>query len=450
MVKPLCFMVMPYGRKPTQVEPGRGPAEIDFNALWDRAFVPVIIALGYEPIRADQDLGALIIKEMLERLFFADLVLADMTIPNPNVYYEVGIRHAARDSGCVLLAADWSKQMFDVAQMRMVRYPLPEGEVTQTTATAVQQAIKNRIATLKGGRSPMHESLPGFPAAPEPAAASTMRQQLEELSAFQARVRGVRSLPRSERMAGALQLLPAGDQTTVHPVVAVTLLRTLVDAVEQDADWKHVLDYIDGLPQGIGQTVEFRQQRALAISAIGQVTEAVGSLEELIRTAGPSPERLGLLGGRYKRLMKSASDRSERLRYLSKAIDSYEQGMTLDLNEYYCASNLPRLYRERGRKGDEERALSTLHLVMAACDRARHRGVLDEWLRQTLLGAAFDAADADKAEELLPDIAAEGAALWKLQSTLADLEHSATQVKDDERRNRLLAVLNELRAIATH
>jgi hypothetical protein len=251
-------------------------------------------------------------------------------------------------------------------------------------------------------------------------------------------------------MAGALQLLPAGDQTTVHPVVAVTLLRTLVDAAEQDADWKHVLDYIDGLPQGIGQTVEFRQQRALAISAIGQVTEAVGSLEELIRTAGPSPERLGLLGGRYKRLMKSASDRSERLRYLSKAIDSYEQGMTLDLNEYYCASNLPRLYRERGRKGDEERALSTLHLVMAACDRARHRGVLDEWLRQTLLGAAFDAADADKAEELLPDIAVEGAALWKLQSTLADLEHSATQVKDDERRNRLLAVLNELRAIATH
>jgi hypothetical protein len=30
---PVCFMIMPYGRKPTQAEPGRGPAEIDFNAL---------------------------------------------------------------------------------------------------------------------------------------------------------------------------------------------------------------------------------------------------------------------------------------------------------------------------------------------------------------------------------------------------------------------------------
>ena len=134
VIRPLCFMVMPYGRKPTQAEAGKGPGEIDFNALWDRAYVPAITALGYEPVRADQDTGALIITQMLERLYFADLVLADMTIPNGNVYYEIGIRHAARRTGCVLLAADWSRQLFDVAQMRTVRYPLSEGDVTETTA----------------------------------------------------------------------------------------------------------------------------------------------------------------------------------------------------------------------------------------------------------------------------------------------------------------------------
>jgi hypothetical protein len=84
--RPSCFMIMPYGRKPTQVEAGHGPAEIDFNALWDRGYVPVIQALGYQPVRADQDTGALIITQMLERLYFADLVLADMTIANSNVY----------------------------------------------------------------------------------------------------------------------------------------------------------------------------------------------------------------------------------------------------------------------------------------------------------------------------------------------------------------------------
>ena len=78
MPKPLCFMIMPYGRKPTQTEVGRGSAEIDFNALWDRGYVPVTKELGYEPVRADQDTGALIISQMLERLYFADLVLADI------------------------------------------------------------------------------------------------------------------------------------------------------------------------------------------------------------------------------------------------------------------------------------------------------------------------------------------------------------------------------------
>lgn len=447
MVKPLCFMVMPYGRKPSQVEPGKGPAEIDFNALWDRAYVPVITGLGYEPVRADQDLGALIIKEMLERLYFADLVLADMTIPNANVYYEVGIRHASRDSGCVLLAADWSKQMFDLAQMRMIRYPLPEGEVTVATAAVIRQAITDGIGSLKDGRSPMHESLPGFPAEPDPAAASTMREQLGALSAFQAEVRAVRSAPRADRMASALRLLDAHSRVAAQPVVALSLLRMLIEAVDKPADWPHVLQYIDRLPPKIREIAEIREQRALAVSETGQPTEAVGALEELVRIAGPSPERLGLLGGRYKRLMKAASDPAERLRYLAKAIDNYEQGMRLDLNEYYCASNLPRLYRERGRKGDEERAQSTLHLVVAACDRALRRGVLDEWLRPTLLGAAFDAADADKAEELLPDIVAEGAARWKLTSTLADLERSVAQVEDAGRRDRLTAVLHELQGL---
>src|SRR5215510_9884864 len=184
MPKPLCFMIMPYGRKPTQAEAGKGPAEIDFNSLWDRGYVPVIKELGYEPVRADQDTGALIITQMLERLYFADLVLADMTIPNGNVYYEVGIRHAAKETGCVLLAADWSKQLFDVAQMRTVRYPLPEGEVTDATAQGIREAIAGKVSQRAG----------------------TMRRQLEALSAFQAKAMTVRAAPKSEQSQRARAL----------------------------------------------------------------------------------------------------------------------------------------------------------------------------------------------------------------------------------------------------
>src|SRR5215468_2406472 len=147
-MQPICFMIMPYGKKPTQADSGQGIAAIDFNALWDRAYAPMIKELGYEPVRADQDVGALIISQMIERLYFADLVLAEMTIPNGNVYYEVGVRHAAREKGCVLLAADWSRQLFDVAQMRTIRYPLAAMPLDDATAGQIRDALVTGIQPM--------------------------------------------------------------------------------------------------------------------------------------------------------------------------------------------------------------------------------------------------------------------------------------------------------------
>ena len=103
---------------------------VDFNALWEKAYAPAIQELGYDPVRADGDVGSLIIQEMLERLAISDLVIADLTIPNANVYYEIGVRHAARPIGCVLVSADWSRPLFDVDQMRRITFPLPEETVT--------------------------------------------------------------------------------------------------------------------------------------------------------------------------------------------------------------------------------------------------------------------------------------------------------------------------------
>ena len=131
--------------------------------------------------------------------------------------------------------------------------------------------------------------------------------------------------------------------------------------------------------------------------------------------------------------------------YLNKAIEVYERGIDLSLNDYYCSSNLPRLYRQRNRRGDEERAHSVLNIVIAACERAKRRGTTDEWLRPTLLGAAFDAGDADKAEELANEVAAEGRARWKLDSTLNDLDASILHVEGNERRQRLTAVVCALK-----
>lgn len=444
MPKSICFMIMPYGRKATQVEPSsKAPGEVDFNALWDRAFAPTIVALGYEPVRADQDTGALIINQMLERIYFADLVLADMTIPNGNVYYEVGVRHAARKTGCVLLAADWSKQLFDAAQMRTIRYPMPEGTIAEATAQAISAAIKDPIVSLALGASPMNEAIKGYPDKVDEAAASTMKDAMAASAAFQGEIRAVRVLPRTARMARAKELVAQYWKPPVTSPTILALLLLMKDSAENADDWKWIIDFIGKLPADVAEQEEVRELNAFALAQTGNRMDAIARLEALIAQSGPTPERLGLLGGRYKRLYAGAAPEEKSL-YLNKSIDAYERGMELDLNQYYCSSNLPRLYKVRKRKGDDERALSVSKVVIAACERARKLGVADEWLRATLLGAAFDAGDADKAEELAPDIAAEGAARWKLDTTLADLQSSVALVEDKDRRDRLAAILKSL------
>ena len=344
-------------------------------------------------MRADQDTGALIITQMIERLYFADLVLADMTIPNGNVYYEVGVRHAAKDKGCVLLAADWSKQLFDVAQMRTIRYPLQEGTIADATAKAVSDAIRAPIDALSRGDSPVFQSIKGYPTDPDPSAASTMKGVMAEAAAFQGNIRAVRALPYADRISRARAL---AEQSCTPPVTATTALAVLLllkDCASSAEDWNWITGFVDKLPADVAELEEVRETYAFALANAGQPIEAIARLEALIALSGPTPERLGLLGGRYKRLIAKATTPADRQMYLNRSIDTYERGMELDLNQYYCASNLPRLYRQRKRKGDDERAGAVSTLVVAACERAKKLGLADEWVRPTLLGAAFDAGN---------------------------------------------------------
>ncbi len=445
MPKSICFMIMPYGKKPTQAEAGRGVPEIDFNALWDRAFAPTILALGYEPVRADQDTGALIITQMIVRLYFADLVLADMTIPNGNVYYEVGVRHAAKEKGCVLLAADWSKQLFDVAQIRTIRYPLADGSIDGATAQAISAAIRAPIEALARGGSPVFDTIRGYPSHVDLGAASTMKDAMAEAAAFQGEIRAVRALSYADRMGAAKTLAEESCKPPVPATTVLAVLRLLKDSADTAQDWSWVAEFADKLPANIAELEEVRETYAFSLANAGKPVEAIAKLETLIELSGPTPERLGLLGGRYKRMLKKAERAGDKNAYLNKSIDAYERGMELDLNQYYCSCNLPRLYRQRKRRGDEERAQTVSSLVVAECERAVKRGVADEWLKATLLGAAFDAHDCDMAEELAAQVADEDAARWKIESTLEDLQLSVAQVEDRDCQVRLATILDTLK-----
>src|SRR5262249_29678042 len=238
-----------YGTKATQQGEGSAaPARVDFDRLWQAAIRPAIEALGYSPVRADEDLGALIIQEMIERLAISDLVIADVSIPNGNVYYEVGIRHAAKQQGCVMIAADWSTTLFDINQMRQIRYPLPTPEVDDEGAAAIQRVLKEGIPGLAEGQSPFYIALPGYPDQVDEGRSTAFRQTLLDLSRFQGEVLAIRAAPPGERRQRALALRERSYAAgPIRKSVALELLYLLRDCT----DWPTMLQFVDQLPADV-------------------------------------------------------------------------------------------------------------------------------------------------------------------------------------------------------
>lgn len=225
-----------------------------------------------------------------------------------------------------------------------------------------------------------------------------MKEAMADVAAFQGRIRAVPAQPLSQRMPAAKALADESCQSRTTASIALAVIRLLKDSADTAEDWAWLIDFIARLPADIASLEEVRETNALALANAGKPIEAIAKLEELMTLSGATPERLGLLGGRCKRLATNALTPAERLVYLNKSIDAYERGTEIDLNQYYCSSNLPRLHLQRNRKGDRERAVAVSQIVVTACEVAKKRKGADEWLRPTLLGA-FDAGDADKAEE---------------------------------------------------
>lgn len=444
MPDPIAFMVMPFGRRPTGSSEAGVPAEVNFDSLWFDVYRRVLQELGYRPVRADADVNSLIITEMIQRLVLGDIVVADLTLPNANVYYEIGVRHAARETGCVLSAANWARPVFDLAQMRQVRFPLAEGEITESTAITARAHLADGLRRLIEGVSPVFASLPGYPTEKDQARLSAFADMAEELMSFDADVREAYLAPPADRRGLALSVLERyGQKPAVRGADALLLLSMLRDLV----GWDAVLEYIATLPKELARHVRVMELECLAIAKSGAAIKAVARLEALIAMYGETSERLGLLGGRYKQLASEATDEAQSRRFLDQAISSYARGMMADLNDYYPASNLPRLYRQRGNDGDEALAAEAEIITMAACRRALDRQLADEWVRPTLLGMAFDRGDVAEAQRLLPLIAAEGEAAWKIKTTLSDLEKSAASQPDENVRRQLSGILYAYREL---
>jgi hypothetical protein len=102
---------MPFGRKTDAA--GR---LINFDSVYRKIIAPGVEQAGLEPIRADEEkIGGTIHKPMFERLMLCHYAVADITGANPNVFYELGIRHALRPATTAILFLEGTVIPFDIA-----------------------------------------------------------------------------------------------------------------------------------------------------------------------------------------------------------------------------------------------------------------------------------------------------------------------------------------------
>lgn len=102
------------------------------------------------PFRADEEkLGGIIHKAMFERLLVDEFAVADLTTSNPNVMYELGIRHAARPRTTLTFYASATPLPFDVNLLRTQPYRLePNNELSDSGAAELRQAVTQHLREL--------------------------------------------------------------------------------------------------------------------------------------------------------------------------------------------------------------------------------------------------------------------------------------------------------------
>jgi hypothetical protein len=108
-----CFFIAPIG---AEGSPERQRSDGILKFIIQRA----VRELGLDAIRADAlNQPGQITLQVIEHVLGAKAAIADLTGRNPNVYYELAIRHTAR-LPVVLIADDHENLPFDIAQMRTI------------------------------------------------------------------------------------------------------------------------------------------------------------------------------------------------------------------------------------------------------------------------------------------------------------------------------------------
>lgn len=144
-----CFVIMPFGNW--------------YDSYYKEIYIPSIKDAGLEPVRADElfTTGA-VIEQIWEEIVKADVLLAELSGKNANVFYELGLAHAI-SKPVVFITRDLEDVPFDLRHLRVISYDVREPRwaenLGQNITTYLRSAQDDPLRSIPQPFRPEDESI---------------------------------------------------------------------------------------------------------------------------------------------------------------------------------------------------------------------------------------------------------------------------------------------------
>ena len=408
--RPHAFVAMPFGTKPAPAERGGEPQLIDFNRVYAEYIKPALESAGFETFRADEEIrGGDIRTDMFQELLVADLVVADLTIENPNVWYELGVRHALRARGVVIVCGGRVTTAFDLYTDRKLRYNLKDGAPDPALLVEDRRRLAAMVtATMESwhGRkiSPVYSLMPNLQ---EPDWKSLRigdaREFWEKHQAWERRIELART---TGRIGDLLVLANEAPVAAFRAEAWIKAGEELLRAKRFEFALEHLQHGLDHDPHDLRvlRAVGICLQRLALAGVPGHSIErARQHYRRVLETFPRDVETWALLGrvdkdawtAAWNRPGQAAEQKREEAAYedarLRAAIDSYATAYRANPGHYYSGIN----------------ALTLMHLDRHLTGDGRHDAEMDTMAGAVRFAAAHDTSESQR--------------FWS-RATLGDLE----------------------------
>jgi hypothetical protein len=409
--KKICFVVQGFGEK-TDFTDGR---KLNLDASY-QVIKEAVKEAGLTCLRADEiKHSGTIDQPMYERIFQADLVIADLSTYNVNAAYELGVRYGLRPHATIIVAEEKFKNPFDFSHIVIRRYKHLGEDIGVSEARRFKKELKDAITEIMAAQatdSPVYTFLTG------------LQPPVQE--------QGLSGRPQP---AATVSASPATPQ---QPEQSVKELSDAAQAAKAKGDFMQARTLWQALRQMRPHDDFIVQQLALVTYKSKQpdqrtaLEEARGILKALHPETSNDPETLGLWGAVHKRLWEVTDERMD----LDASIAAYERGFYLK-QDYYNGINLAFLLNVRAaqkqRAGDIAEAVADFvqarrvrREVLEICQKALDAGPRSKadkyWILATMWEASVGIEDEAAALQWGRQVAECEAAGWMRESTQTQLD----------------------------